>query len=307
MSQTQTKTSAAGIAVASNILLILLKVVVGVLGGSISIIAQAIDSLLDLLASLVTFFSLRFAARPPDREHPFGHGKAENISGVVQGALIFAAAAFIFYQSITRIISGVAVGYVTAGIGVMAACIVVDILLSRYLVRVARETDSVALEAYARNITTDIYTMSGVLIGLVVVRLTGLNVLDPVIAIGMALLILRTAYNVLKKSFPQLIDVKLPEDEERIIDSCIKEHMGEIAGYHELRTRKSGSDRLIELHVVMPADTSVEKAHQICDRLEDDIKSRLSNANVTIHVEPCDKDCDRCPGSCPPEQAIPGP
>jgi cation diffusion facilitator family transporter len=196
---------------------------------------------------------------------------------------------------------------VTAGIGVMAACIVVDILLSRYLVRVARETDSVALEAYARNITTDIYTMSGVLIGLVVVRLTGLNVLDPVIAIGMALLILRTAYSVLKKSFPQLIDVKLPEDEERIIDSCIKEHMGEIAGYHELRTRKAGSDRLIELHVVMPADTSVEKAHQICDRLEDDIKSRLSNAKVTIHVEPCDKDCDRCPGSCSPEQIIPGP
>lgn len=307
MSQSQTKTRASGIAVASNILLIMLKVVVGVLGGSISIIAQAIDSLLDLLASLVTFFSLRFAAKPPDREHPFGHGKAENISGVVQSLLIFAAAAFILHQSITRIISGAAVGYVTAGIGVMAACIVVDIILSRYLVRVARETDSVALEAYARNITADIYTMSGVLIGLAVVRLTGLNVIDPIIAIGVALLILKTAYGVLKKSFPQLVDVRLPEDEERIIESCIQEYMGEIAGYHNLRTRKAGSDRLIELHVVMPSDASVDSAHQVCDRLEDDIKSRLSNANVTIHVEPCDKDCERCPGSCPPEQAMPGP
>jgi cation diffusion facilitator family transporter len=307
MSQSRTKTRASAIAIASNILLILLKVVVGVLGGSISIIAQAIDSLLDLLASLVTFFSLRFAAKPPDREHPFGHGKAENISGVVQGALIVAAAVFIFYQSVTRIMSGASVGYVTAGIGVMATCIVVDILLSRYLVRVARETDSVALEAYARNITTDIYTMSGVLIGLVVVRLTGLNILDPIIAIGVALLILKAAYSVLQKSFPQLVDVKLPEEEERIIESCMQEHKGEIAGYHNLRTRKAGSDRLIELHVVMPADASVEKAHQVCDRLEDDIKSRLSNANVTIHVEPCDKDCDRCPGSCPPEQTIPGP
>lgn len=307
MSQTQTKTRAAGLSVASNILLILLKVVVGVLSGSISIIAQAIDSLLDLFASLITFFSLRFAAKPPDREHPFGHGKAENISGVVQSALIFAAAVFIFYQSITRIISGATVGYVTAGIGVMAACIVIDIFLSRYLVRVARETDSIALDAYSRNITTDIYTMSGVLIGLVVVRLTGLNILDPIIAIAVALLILRTAYNVLKKSFPQLIDVKLPEDEESIIESCMKEHMGELAGYHKLRTRKAGSDRLIELHVVMPADASVERAHQMCDHLEEEIKLRLSNAHVTIHVEPCDTDCDCCPGTCDQDYRVPGP
>lgn len=307
MSQAQTKTRAAGLSVAANILLILLKVVVGVLGGSISIIAQAIDSLLDLFASLVTFFSLRFAAKPPDREHPFGHGKAENISGVVQGALIFAAAVFIFYQSITRIISGAAVGYVTAGIVVMSACIVIDIFLSRYLVRVARETDSIALEAYYRNITTDIYTMSGVLIGLVIVRLTGLNVIDPIIAIGVTLLILKTAYNVLRKSFPQLVDVKLPEDEEGIIDSCIREHMGELAGYHELRTRKAGSDRLIELHVVMPADASVERAHRMCDHLEEEIRSRLSNARVTIHVEPCDADCDRCPGTCDRNYRVPGP
>jgi len=307
MSQSRVKARASAIAVAANILLILLKVVVGVLGGSISIIAQAIDSLLDLLASLITFFSLRFASKPPDREHPFGHGKAESISGVAQGALIFAAAAFILYQSVTRMMSSAAVGYVTAGIGVMAACIVVDIILSRYLARVARETDSVALEAYARNITTDIYTMSGVLIGLVVVHLTGLNILDPIIAIAVALLILKTAYGVLKKSFPQLVDVKLPEEEERIIEKCVQRYTGEIVGYHKLRTRKAGSDRLIELHVVVSADISVEKAHEICDRLEDDIKSRLSNANVTIHVEPCDKDCDRCAGSCPPEQAMPGP
>ena len=111
----------------------------------------------------------------------------------------------------------------------------------------------------------------------------------------------------LKKSFPQLVDVKLPEGEESVIEACMAEHMGELAGYHELRTRKAGSDRLIELHVVMPADASVERAHQMCDHLEEEIKLRLSNAHVTIHVEPCDTDCDCCPGTCDQDYRVPGP
>jgi len=303
----QTKTGAAGLAVLFNVLLILLKVVVGVISGSVSVIAQAIDSFLDLFASLFNFFCLRFAARPADREHPFGHGKMESISGVVQAVLIFAAAAYILYQAITRIISGAEIEYVTAGIGVMAACIVVDIFLSRYLLSVARKTDSVALEAYARNITTDIFTMSGVLLGLAIVWGTGYNIVDPIIAIGVSLLILKTAYDVLRKSFPHLIDVKLPEDEEGIIETCIGEHMGEVAGYHKLRTRKSGSERYIELHVVMAADASVESSHALCDQLEDEIGKRLHEAHVTIHVEPCDRDCDSCPGTCSQDQTMPGP
>lgn len=302
-----TKTGAAGLAVIINVLLIVLKLTVGVIGGSVSIIAQAIDSLLDLFASVINFFSLRFAIKPADREHPFGHGKMESISGVVQAVFIFAAFAFILYQAITRIISGVAIEYVTAGIAVMGACIVVDIFLSRYLLRVARNTDSIALESYAKNITTDVYTMSGVLIGLVVVQITQRSILDPIIAIGVALLILKTAYDVLKRSFPHLIDVRLPADEEALIESCMREHMGEMVGYHKLRTRKSGSERHIDLHVVVAADASVESAHALCDRLEDEIKARLSNIHVTIHVEPCDKDCDGCPGTCSQDQTMPGP
>jgi cation diffusion facilitator family transporter len=303
----QTKTGAAGLAVLFNILLILLKVVVGVISGSVSIIAQAIDSFLDLFASLFNFFSLRFAAKPADKEHPFGHGKMESISGVAQAVLIFAAASFVLYQAINRIMSGAEIEYVTAGIGVMAACIVIDVFLSRHLLSVARKTDSVSLEAYARNITTDIFTMSGVLLGLVLVQGTGYNVIDPIIAIGVSMLIVKTAYGVLKRSFPHLIDVKLPEDEERVIQSCMKEHLGEIAGFHQLRTRKSGSERYIELHVVMPADASVESSHTLCDQLEQEIMAKLHNADVTIHVEPCDKDCDRCPITCSQDQTMPGP
>ena len=137
----RTRTGAAGLSIGTVALLILVKVAVGIISGSVSIIAQAIDSLLDLFAAVITFFGLRFASKPADREHPFGYGKAESISGVVQGGLIFVAAAFIFYQAITRIISGAAIEHVTAGIAVMALCIVVNILLSRHLLRVAPVDD----------------------------------------------------------------------------------------------------------------------------------------------------------------------
>jgi len=302
-----TKTGAAGLTIGTVALLSLLKIAVGVISGSVSIIAQAIDSLLDLFASLFTFFSLRIAGKPADREHPFGHGKAESISGVVQGGLIFAAAAYIFYQAVTRIVVGADIEYVTAGIVVMAVCIVVNIIVSRHLLRVARKTDSAALEANARNLATDVYTALGVLAGLVAVRISGLNILDPIIAIGVALFILKTAYDVVRKSFPHLIDVKLPEDEEALIESTMREHMGELVGFHSLRTRKAGSERYIELHMIMARDASVERAHNLCDHLEEDIKSKLPNASVTIHVEPCDRECDSCPDNCPLDQRTPGP
>jgi cation diffusion facilitator family transporter len=303
----RTKTGAAGLTIGTVVLLILLKVSVGIISGSVSIIAQAIDSLLDLFAALVTFFSLRFAGKPADKEHPFGHGKAESISGVVQAGLIFAAAAFIIYQSVTRIVVGAAIEYVTTGIVVMAVCIVVNILVSRHLHRVARQTDSAALEANARNLATDVYSALGVLVGLVVVQVTGLNILDPIIAIGVTLLILKTAYVVMRKSFSHLIDVKLPEDEEALIVSTMSEHMGELVDFHGLRTRKAGSERYIELHMIMARDASIERAHSLCDHLEEDIKSRLPHTHVTIHVEPCDMECDTCPDSCPQDQKMTGP
>jgi len=295
----RTKTSAAGLSIVTVAFLILLKVAVGIISGSVSIIAQAVDSLFDLFATSIAFFSLRFAAKPADREHPFGHGKVESISGVVQGGLIFAAAAFIIYQAITRILVGAAIEYVTAGIAVMSVCIVVNILLSRHLLRVARETDSIALEANARNLASDVYTALGVLAGLVAVRITGLNILDPIIALGVSLYILKMAYDVMKRAFPHLIDVRLPEEEEMLIVSCISEHYGEMVGFHELRTRKAGSQRFIELHLVVARNASVEEAHKLCDHLEEDIKSKLPNATVTIHCEPCDMECEDCPVPCP--------
>jgi cation diffusion facilitator family transporter len=303
----RTKTGAAGLSVLSNTLLILLKLVAGILSGSVSIIAEAIHSGIDLLAALIAFVCLRIAGRPADREHPFGHGKVENVSGTIEAVLIFVAAIFIIYEAINRIITGAGVEYLGIGIAVMAISVVVNIVVSRHLLRIARDSDSIALEADARHLTTDVYTSLGVLAGLVVVQVTGLNILDPIIAIGVSIFILRTAYNLTRRAFPPLIDVRLPEDEEALIESTLGEHMGELVGFHELRTRKAGSERYIELHMMMARDASIERAHSLCDHLEEDIRSRLPHTHVTIHVEPCDMECDTCPDSCPQDQKMPGP
>jgi cation diffusion facilitator family transporter len=298
-----TKTSAAGLSVLSNTLLIVLKLTAGILSGSVSIIAEAIHSANDLIAALIAFFSIRMASKPADKQHPYGHGKVENISGTIEALLIFLAAGFIIYEAVDRIVNKTEVEWLWLGIGVMAVSAVVNIFVSRHLLRVARKHDSIALEADGRHLTVDVYTSAGVALGLVLVQVTGLNILDPIIAIGVALLILKMAYTLTKKAFPPLIDSKLPENEERLVMEAVEEHigpLGEAVGYHELRTRKSGSERYIELHLVMAGDSSVEQAHVLCEHLEDDIKSKLPNAHVTIHVEPCDQQCDECPGSCPP-------
>ena len=292
-----TRSGAVKFSLAIVIGLIVFKVVVGVITGSISVIAQAVDSFLDLLAIVITFFAVIIATKPADENHPFGHGKVENMAAIAQAMLIFTAGGLIIYSAVRRIITGAAIELTEAGIGVMLVSIIASIFLSRHLLRVSRATDSIALEASARNIAADVYSAAGVLVGLVVIRFTGLSIIDPIIALLVSLIILKAAYDVLRKSFGGLIDVKLPEAEENVIRSAIMEHAGELVDFHELRTRKAGSQRYIDLHLVMPKDISVEEAHRMCDHLEQDIEGKLQQASVTIHVEPCSEECEECPVS----------
>ena len=278
--------------------LVALKLVAAVITGGISIIAQVVDSLLDVIAITVTLFAVKVAAKPADKEHPFGHGKMENIAGVGQAALIFTAGGLIIFTAVRRIITGATLELTEVGIGVMAASIVASIFLSRRLYRVARATDSIALEANARNIATDVYSASAVMGGLIAIRLTGLNILDPIIALGVSALIIKAAYGVLKKSFGPLIDTRLPQAEEDAIESCIVEQGYQLVDFHDLRTRKSGAQRYVELHLTVPKDVSVEEAHQVCNRLEQCIKARLPNTTITIHIEPCGGECKQCTVSC---------
>ena len=293
-----TKEHAAKLSIISVSLLILLKVVASILTGSISIRADAVHSALDLIAAVTTFIGVRISGRPADEQHPFGHGKAENISSTVVAGLIFAAGGIIIYTAVKRLIAGAPLELIEIGIYVTAAAIVINILISRYLLRVSRDTDSPALEADARHLFSDVLSSCAVLVGLIVVRLTGLNILDPIIAFLVALFILKVGYDTLRKSFGGLVDVRLPKAEEAEIKSCIIEHYSEVVSFHRLRTRKAGSQRYIDLHLVMPKNASVDEAHRMCDHLEQDIENRLQYTSVTIHVEPCSIECEQCQVSC---------
>lgn len=295
-----TKTTAAGLSIASNTALVVLKVSVGLAMGSVSVLSEGVHSAVDLLAALIAFFSIRAAARPADEEHEFGHGKIENISGTIEALLIFLAAGFIIYEAVDRIREVTGLESIELGIGIMAVSALVNFFVSRHLHRVARSTDSVALEADAWHLTTDVYTSLGVTAGLVAVRVTGLTMLDPIIAIVVAMVIVRAAWNITRKSVGGLLDVRLPEDEEAIIRASITEHLGEVVGFHKLRTRKSGSQRYIDVHLVLPKSATLEEAHRLCDHLEGDIRHKLANGLVTIHCEPCELDHDdACPPDCP--------
>jgi cation diffusion facilitator family transporter len=282
--------------------LIVVKVVVGWLTGSISILAQAADSLLDLFAGIITFSAIRIAAKPADTEHPYGHGKAEDIAGIGQGILIFSAGGLIIYSAIGRIMEGATVELPEAGVAVMAGSIVVSVFLSRHLLRVSRRTGSIALEANARNIATDVYSASAVLGGLAIVRFTGLNIIDPVMAIGVAIYILKVALDTIRKLVAGLLDEKLAPSQQAVIEDCLRKHSREISGFHALRTRRAGSQSYIDVHLVMAGDISLEQAHQICDQIEMEMRSILHEPSVVIHAEPCDNECEQCAAICSKRQ-----
>ncbi|MDD5190720.1 MAG: cation diffusion facilitator family transporter [Dehalococcoidales bacterium] len=290
-----TKNGAVALALGTVIALIVLKVIVAFLTDSISITAQAADSALDLFSIGVIFLAVRAASKPEDEDHPFGHGKMEGIAAIIQGLLIIAAAYFITHSAIMRIIDKTIMDPSWSGIGVMLTSVVSSILLSRHLKKVANSTDSTAIEALANNINADIFSTSGVLAGLLIVRLTGLQILDPVIALVMVVLILKAGFQVIRRSFHELTDYRLPKEEQAILLKIMDEHKNSFAGFHEVRSRRAGSQRFVDLHLVMPRYASVEEAHEMCDHLENDIKEKLANASVVIHVEPCaDEECQQC-------------
>jgi cation diffusion facilitator family transporter len=289
-----TPKGAARLMLISVLTLFVVKVLVGILTDSISIWAQAADSSLDIFAVVITFLTISFSSKPADHDHPFGHGKVEDIAAASQAILLVLAVIAIDYSAVTRLLHGEVIQATEAGVAVMALSLLVSFFLSRHLFKVARASGSMALEANANNIRGDVFSTSGVFLGLLAVRITGLTVLDPIVALLVSLLILRAAYGVGKKAFEGLVDVRLPKEDERELLAILDAHSDRFVGYHRVRTRHSGSHHYIDLHMVMPRGVSVEQAHSMCDHLEADIGQKLANASVTIHVEPCDSTCQQC-------------
>jgi cation diffusion facilitator family transporter len=289
-----TRSGAAKLALGVVIILIILKVIVSIISHSISITAQAADSFLDLFSIGITVIAVRMSVAPADEEHPFGHGKMEGISALIQAFLVLGAGIYIIYSAIQRIINHTVIKP-DAGIFVMVISIIASYFLSRHLRRVAKATESTAIDASAQNISADVYSAAGVLLGLTAVHFTKWEILDPIIALIMVIFVLKAGYSVVIRAFRELTDYSLPKEEQEILNNCIREHFTQLVDFHAVRSRRAGSERFVDLHMVMPRDVTVEKAHEMCDHLEKDIKDKLPNSNVTIHVEPCnDIDCVRC-------------
>ena len=278
------------------------KVVVGLLSGSISILSEGIHSGIDLLAACIAFFAVKESSKPADERHAYGHGKIENISGTIEALLIFIAVIWIVWeavQKIIRIVAGesVEVGTMALDLGllVMGCSALINVFVSSRLMKTAKKTDSVALEADALHLRTDVYTSAGVFVGLLLIRLTGWHVFDPIIALFVAVLILKAAYDLIKKAFFPLIDVSLPESEKKIITDILAQHADKFVEFHELRTRKAGAERFVDLHLVVPRNLSIAEVHDLCDVIEQEINAQLKETRVLIHAEPCSVENTVCP------------
>ena len=280
------KQFASSMSVFSNSLIIVLKLIAGVVSGSISIISEAIHSTSDLLASVLTFFAVKKSSHPADKGHPFGHGRYEDVAGFLEGILIVLASFFILFEAGKRILSGSSLELdSTAGIVVMGISAVMNLLVSRYLLAVAQKTDSVALRADANHLSTDVYSSLGILAGFILIKLTNITLLDPLIAIVVALIILKTGVVITKESLNNLVDGTLPDEDikkiENVLDNCQNIH-----GYKNLRSRKSGQNRDIDITLLCEGDMSLKECHKICDSVEEKIKLSLQNTEITIHCEP---------------------
>nr|WP_320162291.1 cation diffusion facilitator family transporter [uncultured Methanoregula sp.] len=296
------KEKTAHLSVISNTGLVLMKFVVGFAIGSVSIISEAIHSSMDLIAAVIAFFSVRKSAEPPDAAHSFGHGKFEDVSGLIEALLIFVAAILIIREALIKLLGHtpdeLKPELLLAGIAVMGISALVNWYVSQRLMKVAKQTESIALESDAWHLRTDVYTSLGVFLGLILIRLTGIALFDPIFAIGVAIVIMKAAYDLSVRSFADLIDHSIPVEDEERIKKIICDHANDYAGFHDLRTRRSGPEIFIEFHLVMPGEITVLQSHDFADHLEADLLVEYPRANVTIHIEPCNQGCTRCGSFC---------
>jgi cation diffusion facilitator family transporter len=283
----RTKSRAAALSIASNSVLIAIKLAAGAITGSIAILTEAIHSLIDLVASVIAFVSVRKADEPADEDHPYGHEKVESLAATIEGMLILVGAGIIVYEATHRLVDGAEVDALWVGIAVMGFSVVANLIVSTILSRQARQHESPALEGDAAHLRTDALTSAGVLAGLALVELTGVVAFDSITALVVAAAIVVAGLRIIRRSSGVLVDEVLPSEEmDRIEAAIAAARTPEVAGYHKLRARRAGSRRYIDLHVQYRSGTSLERAHELAHRMRDEIEASLRRAEVLIHVEP---------------------
>jgi len=281
-------------------LLILIKLIGSIITGSIGIRADAIHSSIDLVGAFIGFIAIKLAGKPADEGHPYGHHKAENIAALFIALMIFVAAGSILYEAVMRIIEGGTVAMLTVGIWVTVGAIIINLAVSWWALRIAKITDSVALEATGKDLYADVLSSVAVLVGLLLVHFTGIVILDPIAGIIVAILIGKTAWGIFSKSVGELMDKRLPGHELNKIKGIVDGFRGDIVGIKELRTRRAAGNRFVDLTLNVPRLATVAESHDICDRIEAAIHDQIPRSTVYIHCEPCDAPIvDACPDDCP--------
>jgi cation diffusion facilitator family transporter len=277
------KKNTARLSVISNTLLIVLKLIVGIITNSVSILSEAIHSSLDLVAAIIAYFSVRISGNPADERHPYGHGKIENVSGVIEAILIFIASAWIILEAVKKLLHPEEASSLGLGSLVMLVSAIVNTYVSRRLYKVAHKTHSVALEADALHLKTDVFTSLGVAAGLLLIKITGIHILDPIIAMMVACFIIYESFMLLKKAFSPLLDTALSQEDIEKVEEVLASMN---VSYHDLRTRAAGHQIFIEFHLDAPGDETIERVHHKCDDIEDRLAKEFHDVNVVIHPEP---------------------
>jgi cation diffusion facilitator family transporter len=283
----KTKSGAAMLSVASNSILIVLKLVAAAITGSIAILTEAIHSSIDLVASVVALVSVRRADVPPDEDHPYGHEKVENLAATIEGMLILVGAGIIVFEATRRLASGAEIESLGVGIAVIGFSAVANFAVSGFLSRRAEALDSPALEGDAAHLRADALTSVGVLAGLVLVQVTDEPAWDAIAALVVAAAIVVSGLRIMSRSGRALVDEAPPGEElDRIEATIAAAAIPDMLGYHKLRARRAGRRRWIDLHVQFRDGTSLERAHAAAHQLRDAIRAEVPDADVLIHVEP---------------------
>jgi cation diffusion facilitator family transporter len=276
----------AWLSIAAAVLTICLKSGAYLLTGSVGLLSDAIESLINLAAAGMALWMLTIAARPPDESHMYGHGKAEYFSSTVEGILILVAAIGIAFTAIERLLNPIPLEQLGIGLGISLAATLVNFAVSRVLFSVGKNNRSITLEADAHHLMTDVWTSVGVIGGVGAVALTGWQILDPLVALAVAVNIVWTGIQLIRRSIAGLMDASLPQSEQQKIEAVLNRYREKGIDFHALRTREAASRRFVSVHVLVPGDWTVHDSHHIAEDLERDIRAAIGDAVVITHLEP---------------------
>lgn len=276
----------AWLSIFAAIVIIGLKGVAYALTGSVGLLSDALESLVNLVAASVALVALVIAARPADEDHHYGHDKAEYFSSGVEGVLILVAALAIAAAAVHRLMSPRPLEQLGIGLALTLLATLINLAVARKLLAAGRQHDSITLEADAHHLMTDVWTSVGVVLGVGAVALSGWIWLDPVVAILVAVKIVWTGYDLIRRSVIGLMDTALPGPEQAVIKEVLDRYRANGIEYHALRTRRSGARRFVSLHILVPGAWSVRRGHDLLEEMEAEIRERLSNTTITTHMEP---------------------